>query len=205
MRSKLIVAAAVATGVCLASVACSAGSAAEPRSAAALVAGRPVPGANDRPFGTDCARLPLTAGPGSRRGLPRLPVATAIAQVPQLSELSRAITLAGLTEMLNTAPALTVFAPDNAAFRQLGTGNLQALFGTKSDLAPVLKFQIVAGRVRPTELARQKVLTSIAGTRIYPTRAAPSYFVNNAWISCGDLSTANATVYIVSNLIIPAT
>jgi uncharacterized surface protein with fasciclin (FAS1) repeats len=163
-----------------------------------------VPGAFGRTFGTGCAQLPRTGGAGTRRGLPRVPVATAIAQVPLLSELSRAIRLAGLTRMLNTAPALTVFAPENSAFQQLGSSNLQALFTTRSDLAPVVKFQIVAGRVLPAQLFRRRVLTTIGGTKIYPARAAPSYYVNNGWITCGNLKTANATVYVVNQVLIPA-
>jgi uncharacterized surface protein with fasciclin (FAS1) repeats len=224
MRTKLIAAAAVAVSISLGSMACSASTQAaatsgsghgrpkhasarelRARRSAALAARPALPRAADRPFGTGCAQLPRTGGAGNRRGLPRLPVATAMGQVPLLSELTRAIRLAGLTRMLDTAPALTIFAPDNAAFQQLGPGNLQALFTTRSDLAPVLKFQIVAGRVRPAQLARQQVLTTIAGTKIYPARAAPSYFVNNAWISCGNLRTANATVYIVNQVLLPGT
>jgi len=163
-----------------------------------------VPGAFGRMFGTGCAGLPRTGDTGTRRGLPRLPVATAIAQVPLLSELSRAIRLAGLTRMLNTAPALTVFAPENSAFQQLGASNLQALFTTRSDLAPVVKFQIVAGRVLATQLFRQRVLTTIGGTKIYPARAALSYYANNGWIICGNLKAANATVYVVNQVLIPA-
>ncbi len=233
MRVKLVAAAAAALGVSLATVACGASTAATPMSAAGhamakrssprdaqgsrsvllsasrasaggLAAAARPPGVFGRLFGTGCAQLPRTGAAGSRRGLPSLPVATAIAQVPLLSELSRAITLAGLTRTLNTAPALTVFAPDNAAFQGLGSGNLHALFTTRSDLAPVVKFQIVAGRVQAAELARQQVLTTIGGTKIYPARAAPSYFVNNAWITCGNLRTANATVYIVNQVVIPA-
>jgi uncharacterized surface protein with fasciclin (FAS1) repeats len=234
MRFKLIAVAVAAVASSLATVVCSASAGAAPRAAAghdevkdssvrAMLASRPVrldgtrasgadraatapaPGTTGRLFGIGCAQLPRIAGTRSRRGLPQLPVATAIAQVPVLSVLSRAIRLAGLTRMLNTAPYLTVFAPDNAAFAFLGSGNLQALFSTRSDLEPVLKFQIVAGRVRPAELARRRVLTTIAGTKIYPARAAPSYFVNNGWITCGALRTANATVYIVNQVLIPNT
>jgi uncharacterized surface protein with fasciclin (FAS1) repeats len=223
MRTRLIATVAVAVSVSLTAVACGASSPAAARSGpgqvkakhasareararrlASLAAPARLPRAADRPFGTGCAELPRT-GPGTRRGLPKLPVATAMARVPVLSELTRAIRLAGLTRMLDTAPELTVFAPDNAAFQQLGPGNLQALFTTRSDLAPVVRFQIVAGRVLPAELARQRVLTTIAGTKIYPARAAPSYFVNNAWISCGNLRTANATVYIVNQVVLPGT
>jgi uncharacterized surface protein with fasciclin (FAS1) repeats len=233
MRVKLMAAAAAAVGVAVATMACGASTTATAISAAghgkpkgfpspdvlttravrlagsrasghhAGAAAR-VPGAFGRTFGTGCAQLPRTAGAGSRRGLPRLPVATAIARVPALSELSRAIRLAGLTRLLNTAPALTVFAPENSAFQALGSSNLQALFTTRSDLAPVVKFQIVAGRVRPAELYRQRVLDTLGGTKIYPARAVPTYYVNNGSITCGNLKTANATVYIVNQVLIPA-
>jgi uncharacterized surface protein with fasciclin (FAS1) repeats len=233
MRWNLVAAAAAAVGVSVATSACGASAAATPVSAPGhgkakhspagdVLASRSVrlgadrastgggaaaraPGASGRTFGTGCAGLPRTGGTRTRRGLSRLPVATAISRVPLLSELSRAIRLAGLTRMLNTSPALTVFAPENAAFQALGSSNLQALFTTRSDLAPVVKFQIVAGRVRPAELYRRQVLTTIGGTKIYPARAAPSYDVNNGWITCGNLRTANATVYIVNQVLIPAT
>ncbi|MGH3301901.1 MAG: fasciclin domain-containing protein [Streptosporangiaceae bacterium] len=233
MRSKLIAALAAAVSVSLVTVACSASTAPAPRSAAGHVKAKhsaarihqasrsarlagprlgpgpvaraPVPGAFDRPFGTGCAQLPRTGGVGSPRGLPRVPVATAMAQTPILSELVHAIRLAGLSGMLNTAHALTVFAPDNAAFEAFGTSNLQALYGTRSDLVRVLKFQIVAGRVRPAELARERVLTTLGGTKLYPAKAGLSYNINNASVSCGNLRTANATVYIVNRLIVPAT
>jgi uncharacterized surface protein with fasciclin (FAS1) repeats len=226
MRFKLVAVAAAAVGVSVATMACGVSTGATAISAAGhgnarhstphdLLASRPVrsagkraavrvPGAFGRTFGTGCAGLPRTGGAGSRRGLPRLPVAAAMARVPLLSELSRAIRLAGLTGMLNSAPALTVFAPENSAFQQLGSSNLQALFTTKSDLGPVVRFQIVAGRVRPAELFRQRVLTTIGGTKIYPARAAPSYYVNNGLITCGNLKTANATVYVVNQVLIPA-
>lgn len=233
MRSKLIAAAAAAISLSLATVACSANTASAPRSAAghgkaghseaARLASRsvrladvrrrgpgvgahaPAPGTLGRPFGTGCNQLPRINGAGSRRGLASLPVATAMAQAPVLSELVHAINLAGLAGMLNSARAVTVFAPDNAAFAAFGTSNLQALYSTRSDLVRVLKFQIVAGRVRPAELARQRVLTTLGGTKIFPSKAPPSYFVNNAWVSCGNLRTANATVYIVNRLVVPAT
>lgn len=200
MRSKLIAAAAVAVGVSLAAVACSASTA-----SASAVAHPPAPGVVDRPFGTGCSQLPRTGGAGARAGLPNLPVVTAMAQAPVLSKLVHAINLAGLADVLNKAPALTVFAPDNEAFEAFGTSNLQALYSTRSDLVRALKFQVVAGRVQPAELARERVLTTLGGTKIYPLKAAPSYYINNAWVTCGNLHTANATVYIVNRLVVPGT
>jgi uncharacterized surface protein with fasciclin (FAS1) repeats len=214
MRSMLMAAVATAVGISLATVACSADTAAAPRSATGHIKGHqlarpvrrkaPAPGTLGRPFGTGCNQLPRT-GVGTGRGLAKVPVESAMAQVPILSDLVHAIALAGLAHRLNTAPALTIFAPDNEAFEAFGVSNLQALYSTRPDLVRVLTFQIVAGRVRPAELARQRVLTTIGGTKIYPSKAPPSYYVNNAWVSCGNLPTANATVYIVNRLVVPAT
>jgi uncharacterized surface protein with fasciclin (FAS1) repeats len=216
MRSRLIGAVAAAVSISLATVACSGSTAPAPRSAARHVKAQhepertvrvkaPAPGTLGQPFGTGCNQLPRTGGAGSPRGLAKVPVETALAQVRILSELVRAITLAGLAKTLNTAPSLTIFAPDNEAFEAFGASNLRALYSTRSDLVRVLTFQIVAGRVRPAELARRRVLTTLGGTRIYPSQAPPSYYVNNAWVSCGNLPTANATVYIVNRLVVPAT
>jgi uncharacterized surface protein with fasciclin (FAS1) repeats len=128
-----------------------------------------------------------------------------MAQAPALSDLVHAISLAGLTGMLNSAPALTVFAPDNAAFGAFGTSNLQALYSTRSDLVRALKFQVVAGRLPPAELGRPRPLITLGGTKIYTFRAPPSYYANNAWVTCGNLRTANATVYVVNRLVVPGT
>jgi len=137
--------------------------------------------------------------------LEAVPVATAVAATPALSELTRAIRLAGLTQTLNSAPDLTVFAPTNSAFASLGGGTLQVLLATKPDLIKALKFQIVRGRVTPAELGHGRVLTTLGGTKIYPSKASQSYQVNNAWILCGNIRTANATVYVVNRVVIPDT
>jgi uncharacterized surface protein with fasciclin (FAS1) repeats len=233
MQSKLIAAVAAAASISLGTVACTATTAPAPNSAAGHVqarlsaartlrtsrsaslagqhegarpaAGGLATGAANRPFGTGCDQLPRTGGADTGRGLASMPVATAMAQAPILSDLVHAIELARLTGTLNAARSLTIFAPDNAAFQAFGTSNLRALYATRSDLVRVLKFQIVAGRVRPAELARQRVLTTLGGTKIYPAKAPPSYYVNNAWVTCGNLRTANATVYVVNRLVVPAT
>jgi uncharacterized surface protein with fasciclin (FAS1) repeats len=156
-----------------------------------------------RTFGAGCRTLPRR-GPGSKAGLADTPVAAAISREPELAELAYAIRLTGLAATLNTARALTVFAPDNAAFRALGADNLQALLATTPDLVRVLRFHLVAGRVPPAELARHHVVATVAGTKIHVFRSARSLGVNNATVTCGNVQTANATVYVVDRLVTPA-
>lgn len=154
-------------------------------------------------FGTGCKIL-HRSGPGSQAGLAAAPAADAISREPGLSEFAHALRLTGLTSTLNASRALTVFVPDNAAFRALSAGNLRALLTTRSDLVRVLRFHLVARRVTPAELTRHPVVTTEAGTKIHVVRADRSLGVNNALVTCGNVRTANATVYIVNRLIVPA-
>jgi uncharacterized surface protein with fasciclin (FAS1) repeats len=105
--------------------------------------------------------------------------------------------------MLSAARAITMFAPDNTAFDALGAGNRQALLTTRPDLARALEFSLVAGRVTPAELGRHHVLTTVAGTKLSLTRSGPTFSVNNATVTCGNVQTANATIYVVNRLIVP--
>ena len=162
----------------------------------------PHPGPPKGLIGPQCSSLPRS-GPGSRARLAKVPVGTAVEQTPLLSGLAHAIQVAGLTSTLNAAPAVTLFAADNPGFRVLGQGNLRALLTTKPGLARMITFQAVAGHVTPAELGRGRVLTTLGGTRIHPSKAGTTYYVNNAWVTCGNLRTANGTLYIVTNLIIP--
>jgi uncharacterized surface protein with fasciclin (FAS1) repeats len=224
MTSKIITVVAAVVGVSMAAVACTGA----PANSRAISAGhirialapapaeQPAPpgGAGGRrtamtaiadgrrPFGPGCRVLRRT-GPGSQAALATAPVAAALSQSPGLSELAHAIQRAGLTRMLDAASALTVFAPDNAAFDALGAGNLKALLATTSDLVRVLKFHLVAGRVAPAQLAKRHVLTTVGGTKLYPARYGQSLGINNAAVTCGNVQTSNATIYVVNMLIIP--
>lgn len=175
---------------------------APPGGAAGHHTARPLPADGRRTIGSACGILHWSA-PGNVAALARAPVAAALSHTPALSAWAAAIRRAGLTGMLNAASALTVFAPSDTAVKSLGTGNLQALLSTRPDLVRVLKFHLVAGRVTPAELAKRHVVTTLAGTKLYLARTGQTLGVNNASVTCGNVQTSNATVYVVNRMIIP--
>jgi uncharacterized surface protein with fasciclin (FAS1) repeats len=130
-----------------------------------------------------------------------VPVVTAVAHYPLLTDLAHAAKVAGLAATLNSASAVTLFAPDNSAFRALGRGNYNTLMASKADLAEVLKYHVVTGRVTPAELAERKPLTTLAGLPVHPVRSRNVYKVNGVQVICGNLRTANATIYIVNGVL----
>jgi uncharacterized surface protein with fasciclin (FAS1) repeats len=168
---------------------------------AAAASGESVTG---QAFGPACAKIPAT-GAGSRSGMEAVPVVTAASQNPLLTDLAHAADIAGLTSALNSASAVTLFAPDNSAFEGLGWGNYTALMANKSDLAKVLKSLVVKGRVTPAQLAERKPLRTLAGLAVHPVKSRYGYMVNGARVICGNLHTANATIYIVDEVLVPTT
>lgn len=133
----------------------------------------------------------------------RAPIVTAAAADPLLTDLTRALGAAGLSSTLDSARAITVFAPDNSAFNGFGAGNLNTLLASRSDLRRVLDYLVVNGRITPTELATGASLTTLLGSQIQPARKGTVYKINSARVVCGNIQTANATVYIIDKLIIP--
>ena len=81
------------------------------------------------------------------------PVATAASANPLLKTLVAAVTAADLVDTLNSAPALTVFAPTNEAFGAIPKKDLNALLADKPALTKVLTHHVVEGEIAPEDLA----------------------------------------------------
>ncbi len=73
-----------------------------------------------------------------------------------VSTLVTAVTAAGLGETLSGPGPFTVFAPTNAAFAKVDKATLEGLMKpeSKAALGEVLKYHVVAGTVKSTDLAK---------------------------------------------------
>jgi len=152
-------------------------------------------------IGTDCGMIPA-AGMGSVHGMAMDPVVTAASHNPLITTLAAEIMKADLTATLNSAKSITVFAPDNQAFKNL-TAHDMAMMSGMTELAKILKYHVVTGRITPAELAHGMTLTTVEGSQLKTSRMGSVYEVNNANVTCGNLHTANATVYIINTVLMP--
>ena len=153
------------------------------------------------PFGSDCGMVPAT-GMGSFHAMGMDPVVTAAAHNPLLTTLASDIKTAGLTTELNSMRTFTLFAPENAAFAKL-PASAMAMMHSAAELAKILKYHVVAGHVTVADLASGKPLTSLEGSSLSPSKMGSVYEINSADVICGNISTANATVYIISKVLEP--
>jgi uncharacterized surface protein with fasciclin (FAS1) repeats len=155
----------------------------------------------DMPFGAACSAVP-TSGAGSFSGMATAPVATAASNNPVLSQLVGAVKAAGLVETLNSSKDITVFAPTNDAFAAVPKATLDAaLKDPKGLLTKVLTNHVVAGRLAPDQLAGDH--KTLAGTTITVAGSGENFTVGKAKVVCGNVMTANATVYIIDQVLLP--
>ncbi len=153
-------------------------------------------------FGPGCSSVPAT-GAGSFTGMATAPVATAASANPVLSTLVAAVKKAGLVDTLNSAAGITVFAPDNAAFAKIPAATLAGALANKAELIKILTYHVVAGRYTPAQLASGAPLKTLEGAMVTPALMGSTYEVNSADVVCGNVQTANATVYIINTVLMP--
>jgi uncharacterized surface protein with fasciclin (FAS1) repeats len=166
--------------------------------------------AADAPFGAGCAAVP-TEGPGSFAGMATAPVATAASANPALSTLVQAVTAANLVDTLNTTKDITVLAPANMAFEAIPSDSLNAVLADPAQLTAILTHHVIPGRLTPDQLAGTHTTlnndqVTIEGSGENFTIAGEGTVVGStpASVICGNVQTANATVYIIDQVLKPS-
>ena len=203
MKIRLLATCGLAAGLALTAAACSSSpSSSSASSPAASSAGASSGTTTTSDFGPGCASVPKS-GAGSFTGMSTAPVATAASANPVLSTLVTAVKKAGLVDTLNSASGITVFAPDNAAFAKIPAATLNSVLSNKAELTKILTYHVVAGRYTPTQLAAGTPLKTLEGGTVAPALMGGTYEVNSADVVCGNVQTANATVYIINTVLMP--
>ncbi|MFG2953689.1 fasciclin domain-containing protein [Streptomyces sp. NPDC048291] len=156
----------------------------------------------DQPFGTACSAVPKT-GAGSFDGMAQDPVATAASNNPALSTLVAAVKKAGLVDTLNNAQNITVFAPTNDAFAKIPKATLDKVLNDKAQLTKILTYHVVGQKLAPKDLEKGSFET-LEKSKVTTSGSGESYTVNDsAKVVCGNVQTANATVYIIDSVLMP--
>ena len=154
-------------------------------------------------FGSGCSAVPKDASnPGSFQAMAQVPVATAASGNPLLSTLVSAVKKAGLVDSLNSAPDLTVFAPTNDAFKKIPSGTLNKAMADQKTLTSILTYHVVPGKLTPDQLAGTH--KTLQGGTVTVSGSGVDYQVDGkASVVCGNVRTANATVYIIDSVLMP--
>lgn len=148
------------------------------------------------PFGPGCSDLP------NGGQLPDQPTVEALGDVPRLSQLTSALAVAGLTDDIDQATDITVFAPTDEAFQSLSAGRLADLLSDPQGIGQILQYHVVTQQLSPDELAGDH--PTLEGTDLTVTGSGEDFTVgDDASVVCGNLTTGNATVYVIDSVLMP--
>ena len=161
-----------------------------------------------RPVGTGCSGVLPRSGPGSVADLAKYPLATALSRNPALTTMSRVVGEADLSSGLDTAKDVTLFAPVNAAFARIPRNAFDQFLKDKDSASKIVQFHVVTQRVRPGDLADGSFTTLEKG-QLTTSRSGRSYTVTTsanqtATVVCGNVQTANATIYLIDQVLTPS-
>ncbi|MET8003542.1 fasciclin domain-containing protein [Nonomuraea glycinis] len=149
------------------------------------------------PFGPACSAIE-----GSLATIAGQPVGTAISDVKELSTLADALKQAGLTDKLNSAEELTVFAPTNQAFEAIPQETRDKLMADKAQLTKILSNHVVEGKNEPADL-EDATLTTLGGGEVTAKGSEDNLMIDDAKVVCGNVPTKNATVYVIDKVLMP--
>jgi Secreted and surface protein containing fasciclin-like repeats len=157
--------------------------------------------------GSGCAAYAeaVPKGDGSVAGMAKDPVAVAASNNPLLKTLTAAVSgklnpKVDLVDTLN-GDEFTVFAPVDDAFAAIPEKDLNAVVKDADMLSKVLTYHVVPGQIKPADLSGE--LTTVEGQDVKVTGSGDDLKVNGASVICGGVQTANATVYLLDEVLMP--
>jgi uncharacterized surface protein with fasciclin (FAS1) repeats len=159
-------------------------------------------GDSDGPSGPACGQVPAE-GPASFDGMSAEPVATAASTNPLLTTLATAVGDAGLVDTLDGEGPFTVFAPANGAFADVPQGELEELLADQDALTSVLTYHVVEGEMSPEDLVEAGSVATLEGDDLTIAGDAEDFTVDGAKVLCGNITTSNAVVYVIDEVLMP--
>ncbi len=128
-----------------------------------------------------------------------------VSGVENLQTLARAVIAADLDEALQGDGPFTVFAPTDAAFSRLPKGVLESLLKpeNKDELAAILSYHVIPGRVMASDVKTMKVAT-VGGEELSIEAGKDGVTVGKARVVRTDLAAANGVIHVIDAVLLPA-
>jgi uncharacterized surface protein with fasciclin (FAS1) repeats len=118
-----------------------------------------------------------------------------------LNTLSSAINKAGLGNLVDTTPGITIFAPSDTAFRLAGI----VVDDTPVDtLVAVLSNHVVTTSKYTTDIVDGETLTSLGNGTLTLRISGGRYYVNNAQVRVEDVLVRNGVAHVIDHVLLPS-
>ena len=115
--------------------------------------------------------------------------------------LVTAVKAANLVETLQSPGPFTVFAPHDEAFAKLPPGTIQTLLQNTPQLARILTYHVVPGKLMQADLAKLGSVNSVEGSPIN-LNFTDGFEVKNATVVAADIEADNGVIHVIDNVIL---
>lgn len=129
-------------------------------------------------------------------------VDTAVA-AGSFNTLAQALTAANLVDTLKGEGPFTVFAPTDAAFAALPEGALDNLLANPEELARVLTYHVVAGRVDAATVTGLSEAATVAGPNVAIEVVDGMVKINDATVTTADVMASNGIIHVIDTVLLP--
>jgi len=112
---------------------------------------------------------------------------------------------AGLVDTLKSDGPFTVFAPTDDAFAALPEGTVESLLepGNKDQLASILTYHVIPGKVMSADIAGQELsVATVQGSEL-SINATDGVKVNDANVVQADIETSNGAIHVIDAVVLP--
>ena len=130
------------------------------------------------------------------------PLADTLARDPQLSTFNRLVAQAGLADELRASGPLTVFAPNDEAFKAVPAKTLEALAADPAQLKAVLAYHVVDGRLAAADVKPGATKTR-QGASLTLAKAGDFVTVDDAVVQQADITATNGVAHVVDRVLMP--
>ncbi|OKH17112.1 fasciclin domain-containing protein [[Limnothrix rosea] IAM M-220] len=118
------------------------------------------------------------------------------------STLVAAVQAADLVDVLAGEGEFTVFAPNDDAFAQLPPGTVQTLVQNPPQLARILTYHVVPGKLTRDDLIKLKEVVSVEGSPITISGGDGTFEVKNATVLAADIEADNGIIHVLDRVIL---
>lgn len=131
-------------------------------------------------------------------------VDTAVA-ADDFNTLVAAVKAAGLVETLKGKGPFTVFAPTDAAFKELPPETLKSLLKpeNKRKLTSILTYHVVAGKVTADQVVKLDSAKTVNGKSVKIEVKDGKVYVDGATVVKTDIACSNGVIHVIDKVILP--
>jgi uncharacterized surface protein with fasciclin (FAS1) repeats len=133
-------------------------------------------------------------------------VETAVAN-GSFTTLVAAVTAAGLGEALSAPGPITVFAPNDEAFKKVDAKTLEGLLKpeSKDTLAAILKYHVISGKVMAKDIDATKAteVATLEGKNVKIEVKDGAVHVGAAKVIAADVEASNGVIHVIDTVLMP--